>query len=448
MAHASTAPMVPGPRLKAAQPLTTVVYRSRAVTPLAPPELDGLVRTSQARNRRDGITGVMLYDDSRFFQWLEGPPGGVDRLMRSIERDPRHTDVEILSQRSRSGRCFADWDMKLALRGAAGDPAWNRDALEPPRDVIDALHRHPERAPVALIRLVPLGDDQMQAADPLVASLSGVKLRAKTAAALRTVLLKTVLPSLPVARPLPATRLVPARVDPRVAELADLLVSTDDAAALELIRQLRGEDGDLRQLYAPLFEPAARDLGDFWSDDTCSEFDVTLGLCRLQTAIRLLGADSPRALPHGHQPNVLVAPVPGELHHLVAAMDADWLWHAGWTPQYEFPTDDRALAELVAGDWVDVLDLSLSAAFRREDSLPRLRRTITTARRASRNPGLIVVVGGRAFVEGETLGGDVGADFASRSSRNVDRLMLQGIARDAPARNLPVRPARTTRSRR
>ena len=107
-----------------------------------------------------------------------------------------------------------------------------------------------------------------------------------------------------------------------------------------MIRELRGRDGDVRHLFAPLFEPAARSLGDLWDDDICSEFDLVLGLCRLQTAVRLLGADTPRAVPRGSlQPNVLITPVPGELHQLVASFDSEWLWKAGWTPQIEFPSE-------------------------------------------------------------------------------------------------------------
>ena len=32
--------------------------------------------------------------------------------------------------------------------------------------------------------------------------------------------------------------------------------------------------------FAPLFAPVARLLGDMWSDDAVSEFEVTLGLFR------------------------------------------------------------------------------------------------------------------------------------------------------------------------
>ena len=221
------------------------------------------------------------------------------------------------------------------------------------------------------------------------------------------------------------------QASPRVSELAELLLATDHAASLALIRELRGDHSDHRHLYAPLFEPAARALGDMWADDAVSEFEVSLGLCRLQSAVRLLSADTKRAVLRGEQPKVMIASMPGELHQLVAALDSEWLMSKGWTPKSEFPADDRALTDLLSTTWVDFLDLSLSAAFRREEALPSMSRTITLARRASLNRNVVVVVGGRAFADDTTAPMDVGADLVSRTSMNLDRRMVQGLKPDA-----------------
>jgi hypothetical protein len=169
-------------------------------------------------------------------------------------------------------------------------------------------------------------------------------------------------------------------------------------------------------------------LGDLWSEDGCSEVDVTLGLVRIQTAMRLLNAGSPTQLrPLLHAPAVLIAPEPGELHGLGAALDSDLLWDAGWTPHCAFPANDKALQDLVAKQWFDVLDLSLSAAFRREHWLPRVTRTIAQARRASRNPALVVIVGGRMFVEQHDAGWSVGADLASTTAERVPGMILDRL---------------------
>jgi methanogenic corrinoid protein MtbC1 len=403
-----------------APPLATVVYSSRAVTPFSDPELQSLMHTAQARNHQEGVTGVVLYDNSRFFQWLEGPANGVERIMGSIRNDRRHTDVQVITERASDARQFDGWDMKLAAQGA--DPSvWRGEILEPPPEIVEDLHRQPAAAPTLLVKLVP--PPEAAGDSPLAASLKGAALSQETAKILKSVILSKVIPRLLDSHGLPAT----GPANPRAAELAELLVASDQAASLALIRELRGDHPDARHLFAPLVEPAARSLGDLWADDLVSEFEVTLGLCRLQSAVRLLNADTKRTVLRGGQPKVMIAPAPGELHQLVAALDSEWLWSEGWAPKSEFPADDRALTDLLSTTWVDILDLSLSAAFPREESLPHLTRTIALARRASLNPNVVVVVGGRAFVEDRTVGLDVGADLASRTSMNVDRLMGQGV---------------------
>lgn len=442
MSYSSSAAAAPAPQRTSTPPLlSTLVYRSRAVAPQSFEDLQHLTRTAQARNHREAVTGVLLHDDSSFFQWLEGPAGGVERVMRSIRGDPRHTDLEVLDRRPSSARRFDGWDMKLAARGAAS-ARWNGEVLEPPPGIVENLRRRPAAAPDLLVNLVPPLPGPAAGESPLAASLAGRALGRPTASVLKSVILEAVVPRLLHGHGLPTADAEEPRADARAPELAELLVASDQAASLDLIRELRGNDGDARRLYAPLFEPAARSLGDLWGDDLCSEFDVALGLYRLQTAVRLLGVDAPRTVFRGVQPNVLVAPAPGEPHQLAGALDTEWLWNAGWAPQFEFPADDRALADLVSATWIDVLDLSLSAAFRRAEALPRLARTVAQARRASRNPALVVVVGGRAFVEDGAVGPDVGADLASRTSRNVDRLMLRGMRRDTAGRPDPATPPR------
>ncbi len=404
-------------------PLSRVVYRSRANGAPSPSDLAHLTEAAQARNQREAVTGVMLYDDRRFFQWLEGPKDGVDRIMGSIRNDRRHTDIEVLSMQPAATRTFADWSMKLATPAVA--PNFQiADAIEPPREVVETLRRQPEAAPVVLVRLLPTGKPDANAG--MTDAMARMPLQASVAEILKAVMLATVLPSLTARAG--AHGLLPLE-NPRSADLADLLVAADPGAALELIRELNASCAPTSRLYTTLFEPAARILGDLWSEDGCTEFDVTLGLCRLQAAIRHLSQDTFAHRQEGvARPAVLIAPEPGELHRLGASLDSDVLWQAGWAPRIEFPADDLDLQDLVAGAWVDVLDLSLSTAFRREDWVPRLTDTISKARLASQNPALVVVVGGRTFFERDTDAVAVGADRAARTAARMDQVILQTLA--------------------
>jgi hypothetical protein len=418
-AHAGTGISVP-PSVSAGA-YSKLVYRSRAVKPLAAPELLQLTNAAAARNRREALTGLMLYDDSRFYQWLEGPEVGVDRIMGSIRQDPRHTDIEVLSNQTTDGRAFGDWAMKLAAPGQIAASAPD-DVLEPPRELVESLRQKPEAAPILLVKLVPTQ------ADPARAEFSrGGQLSNSAAAVLKTVILSAVIPKLATRFSQHAGSGQTWNTNPRVRELADLLIGPDHEAAMALIEELHHEAGDAPPLYSSVFEPAARFLGDLWNEDECSEVDVSLGLCRLQSAVRLLTA---HVLPTHHDappPLVLIAPEPGEAHSLGATMDSEVLWQAGWAPQCEYPSDDKALQDLLSGTWFDVLDLSLSSAFRRDHWLPRVTKTIEQARIASRNPALVVVVGGRVFVEDGRAGETVGADLASRTARHVDMNILNTL---------------------
>jgi hypothetical protein len=405
--------------------LSAVVYRSTAVRPLSPVQLDQLALAAQARNRCESVTGLMVYDDNHFFQWLEGPADNVDRVMHSIKNDARHVDIDILNQQPVGHRSFAGWSMKLATP-ARDFASWQSGVLDPPRDVVDDLRHHPGRAPKILLKMVParVGDPMDETV--LQEAANQAPLTRTTASLLKSVIISTVIPELVRQyRGQDSTQRLP-KVLSEALELANLLIQPDQHAAFELITELRQASGWLSPLYGTLFEPAARRLGDLWSEDICTELDVTLGLSRLQTAVRLVAAEGEHLIPMGEsQPLVLIVPEPGELHRLGAALDMSVLSTAGWRPHFEFPTDDNALQDLISAQWFDVLDLSLSAAFRREHWLPRIKQTILGARRASLNPALIVLVGGRVFFEEKGALATAGADLASKTAVDVDHLILE-----------------------
>jgi methanogenic corrinoid protein MtbC1 len=99
------------------QPLVSALtYRSQATRPLESAALRTLLHTAKARNRGAGVTGMLLYADKQFFQWLEGPPESVARVWDSIRNDPRHHHVELIDQQHPSVRLFGDWDMKFVSR--------------------------------------------------------------------------------------------------------------------------------------------------------------------------------------------------------------------------------------------------------------------------------------------------------------------------------------------
>ena len=126
-------------------------------------------------------------------------------------------------------------------------------------------------------------------------------------------------------------------------------------------------------------------------------------------------------------PAVLIVPQPGELHLLSAVLDAESLHQRGWAPQAGFPVSNTALQGMVSGSWFDALDLTLSTAFTRDHWMPRVAETIAQVRKASRNPSLVIIVGGRGFAESAKNGRRVRADSSSQTASDVAPLILQSL---------------------
>jgi hypothetical protein len=419
---------VPHAAQMAQEQLSSVVYRSRAVSELSDYDLYELIQASQARNAREAITGLMLYDDGRFYQWLEGPPRNVTRLMNTIATDNRHTDIEILSDKVTTTRQFGDWKMRLATRGARSIHSLH-NVVVPTALELDDIRSHPNHATDVLAGFATgHADDETEA--EAAAAPTNSPLKGPAGSILKDIIITAVLPEL-LSRHVETNREAAWPIDQRARALADLLIGPDTNAALELLSTLQGSDGAIRHLYESLVEPTARRLGDLWGADLCSELDVTLALSHLQRAIRVLNEEVLQpTIPKGlFLPAVLIVPEPGEVHMLNSVLDSDVLGHAGWDPLMEFPGSDEALQDLMAGNWFDALDISLSPSFRRDSWLPRVTKTIALARHASRNPALVVVVGGRVFAENSQAGAIVGADAVSTTTRNTERTIQTSLNR-------------------
>ena len=118
---------------------------------------------------------------------------------------------------------------------------------------------------------------------------------------------------------------------------------------------------------------------------------------------------------------------------LGAALDAEMLWQAGWSPRVDFPSSSGALDALVASTWIDALDLSLSTSFQRDHRVAQLGTTIASARLASLNPDVVVVVSGRMFSDlskasdSAAMGRRIGADGIFGSAAQAQSAILQAL---------------------
>ena len=219
--------------------------------------------------------------------------------------------------------------------------------------------------------------------------------------------------------------------------------AADQFAAAALTDELRGlldrvdallaSGVPVETVYLDLLAPAARRLGIWWESDACDFFDVTMGLWRLQEVLQALSAFAPWSAPLAASARrALFAPAPGEQHGFGAALVEEFFRRAGWQTWSAPAADAAELEGLVAARGYDVIGLTVSV----ERHLATLPATIAGLRRASRNPDLIVMVGGRVFVADPGLAARVGADGTATDAAaavNVAEQMLAARLRAGPA---------------
>ncbi|GAA0872054.1 hypothetical protein GCM10009117_12010 [Gangjinia marincola] len=86
-------------------------YASKEAQHFSEEDLKQLVEQARANNERLEITGLLLYFDGTFTQYIEGPPAHIDALFQTITADPRHEFIVQLSCGITENRKYKEWSM-------------------------------------------------------------------------------------------------------------------------------------------------------------------------------------------------------------------------------------------------------------------------------------------------------------------------------------------------
>lgn len=113
--------------------LKTLAYTSLARLDLRAGELVDIHPTARRLNALDGITGMLMFNGSRFLQIIEGAQEAIDNLLERLRRDGRHSALEVRDERVVAERAFLDWSMEMVTVSAAYLEAQDQiaDALPP-----------------------------------------------------------------------------------------------------------------------------------------------------------------------------------------------------------------------------------------------------------------------------------------------------------------------------
>lgn len=91
--------------------LHAFAYSSHMSAGLSDETLRQIVSGSAAFNRRVDVTGALLVDGQRFFQYIEGPPDGLEAVRRRIQDSRSHAAVAPVLDMAIGARAVPYWAM-------------------------------------------------------------------------------------------------------------------------------------------------------------------------------------------------------------------------------------------------------------------------------------------------------------------------------------------------
>ena len=91
--------------------LFRMAYVSTASKLFEPAELREMLKEANERNKKTGVTGMLLYKDGQFMQVLEGEAEAVTATFSRISADPRHHGIMVLVKGAVQERRFPTWSM-------------------------------------------------------------------------------------------------------------------------------------------------------------------------------------------------------------------------------------------------------------------------------------------------------------------------------------------------
>jgi len=184
-----------------------------------------------------------------------------------------------------------------------------------------------------------------------------------------------------------------SRVPPTEAEIyefARIAACHDLPKALAFVTELCRQGLSLEVVLLELVAAAARLLGEHWKQDLRTFNEVTAGLGTLQQVVHILGPSFAPSLPD--RGLVVLVPAPGEQHTLGLFLVAEFLRRAGWGVHVDPALSEQELIEVLRTKRVVMLGISVSTAGLEKP----LARMIASARKASVNPAMTVMLGGSA----------------------------------------------------
>ena len=198
-------------------------------------------------------------------------------------------------------------------------------------------------------------------------------------------------------------------------DFAKLPLEVEPEGLIKEVKALLDTGIPVNAVYDELLAPAARSLGQMWEEDSCDFVDVTMGLWRLQEVMREISAwgFEPSATPENQKRKAVFFPMPGDQHFMGPQMLEDVFTRAGWNALAMTQARRTDIIGLLSMESFNLVALTLS----RDCPSAAVRNIIDAMRLASRNPDVVILVGGRMINHNPAVVAEVGADGTGADAR-------------------------------
>lgn len=215
--------------------------------------------------------------------------------------------------------------------------------------------------------------------------------------------------------------------DRDVREVVRLVLSNQNELAQNYVVRLREQGARIEDIFLYVLAPAAHSLGQMWEDDTCDFIAVAMASGNLISIMRGLALGHSRFY-HGkicqdtagnpvvkNRYNILIATLDHENHVFGGLMVAEFFRLGGWEVETLVPPQKGEFDQMIASDYFDVVAISVAST----DDVDLAKKRIKTTRAISKNPKVIIAVGGGAFKNCKSVADTVGADFSATSGEQA-----------------------------
>ena len=207
-----------------------------------------------------------------------------------------------------------------------------------------------------------------------------------------------------------------AYCDADIIEFAQLSLKEDAGAMLDYVDARLATGHSVETIYVELLAPTARQLGEYWNEDSQDFIDVTMGLWRIQEILRELSSRAPSIVHRSGKPrSAIFAPMPGEQHSFGTLMVAECFERAGWQIEALIEPSQSDFNVKIAEHFFDLVGLTVSC----DCTTAALSNLVNTIRAISCNPHIRIMLGGRFINEHPELVEICGADATASDAKSA-----------------------------